>query len=249
MELDWSTFLLEVLNFLVLVWILQHFLYRPVLEAIQRRKQSIEKQLGDAAQQKETAENLSQQYTHRLEDWQKEKEDARQSLQTEINTERKRLLDNLHKELDSERQKQAMLDQRQQETLKKQLEKQAASQGAAFVTRLLERLASPELEATIIDMLVDDLQNLPEESLNDIRTAANKADSTLVVTSAYDIVESRRNSLQDTLTAIMGRTLSCEFNTDQRVVAGARVSIGAWNVQATLRDELSAFAEATNAFN
>ena len=31
MELDWTTFVLEIVNFLVLVWILQRYLYRPVL--------------------------------------------------------------------------------------------------------------------------------------------------------------------------------------------------------------------------
>jgi F-type H+-transporting ATPase subunit b len=98
-------------------------------------------------------------------------------------------------------------------------------------------------------MLVDDLKKLPEESLQDIRAAANKAENTLMITSAYDMDESRRTSLQDTLKAVMGRDLSCEFKTDSRILAGARVSVGAWTMQATLRDELSAFAEASNGFN
>ena len=49
MSFDWSTFLLEVLNFLVLVWLLQHFLYRPVLAVIERRRSESEK-ITDAAQ-------------------------------------------------------------------------------------------------------------------------------------------------------------------------------------------------------
>ena len=38
MALDWSTLALEAVNFLILVWLLQRFLYRPVLAAIDRRR-------------------------------------------------------------------------------------------------------------------------------------------------------------------------------------------------------------------
>ncbi|MFD2234535.1 hypothetical protein [Phaeospirillum tilakii] len=38
MSLDWSTLALQTVNFLVLVWLLQRFLYRPVLAAIDRRR-------------------------------------------------------------------------------------------------------------------------------------------------------------------------------------------------------------------
>ena len=48
MELSWSTFILEAINFLVLVWILKRFLYKPVLDVIERRKAGIEKIQADA---------------------------------------------------------------------------------------------------------------------------------------------------------------------------------------------------------
>ena len=41
--------MLEVVNFLVLVWMLKRFLYKPVLEAIAQRKAAIDKTLSDAA--------------------------------------------------------------------------------------------------------------------------------------------------------------------------------------------------------
>ena len=52
MELSWPTFFLEIINFLVLVWILKRFLYKPVLEAIAHRKAVIDKTLVDAKRQR-----------------------------------------------------------------------------------------------------------------------------------------------------------------------------------------------------
>ena len=42
MGLDLTTFVLEIVNFLVLLWLLSHFLYRPVQAAIARRQQQAE---------------------------------------------------------------------------------------------------------------------------------------------------------------------------------------------------------------
>ena len=34
MNIDWTSFSLEIINFLVLVWLLKHFLYKPVMDII-----------------------------------------------------------------------------------------------------------------------------------------------------------------------------------------------------------------------
>jgi len=48
MEFSWTTFFLEIINFLVLVWILQRFLYKPVMKVIAQRKAHIESRLEEA---------------------------------------------------------------------------------------------------------------------------------------------------------------------------------------------------------
>ena len=48
MQFDWTTFALEIVNFLVLVWILRRFLYRPVTDVIARRAAEVEHRLTGA---------------------------------------------------------------------------------------------------------------------------------------------------------------------------------------------------------
>lgn len=38
MELSWTTFSLELINFLILIWILKRFLYAPIQKTILERK-------------------------------------------------------------------------------------------------------------------------------------------------------------------------------------------------------------------
>ncbi len=59
MNLDWSTLALQTVNFLVLVWLLQRFLYRPVLAVIDRRRaetQSLHDRALEAEHKAEAAE-------------------------------------------------------------------------------------------------------------------------------------------------------------------------------------------------
>ena len=51
MLIDWFTVGAQVLNFIVLVWLLKHFLYKPVLNAIDAREKRVAAELTNAAQQ------------------------------------------------------------------------------------------------------------------------------------------------------------------------------------------------------
>ena len=48
MQIDWLTVAAQIANFLVLVWLLQRFLYRPITEAMARREERIEAGLSAA---------------------------------------------------------------------------------------------------------------------------------------------------------------------------------------------------------
>ena len=96
MELSWTTFILEIINFLVLVWILKRFFYKPVLDVIARRRAGIEKTMTDAQTLHTQAEKLQEQYEGRLADWDKERQQARESLARELETEHNRKMEELH---------------------------------------------------------------------------------------------------------------------------------------------------------
>ena len=66
MQIDATTFVLQLVNFVVLVWILHRFLYRPVLAAIDKRRAAIDKSMDDAKAVRGEAERLRTQFEGRL---------------------------------------------------------------------------------------------------------------------------------------------------------------------------------------
>jgi len=243
LELNWSTFLLEIINFLILVWILKHFFYQPVLDVIARRRRSIEKKLGDADLLHEDAVSLKSRYENRLADWEKERQSAYASLQEEIETERIRRMDALQTTLAEEREKARVIEQRKLEANRLSAEKTALTQGAQFSARLLSLAAGAEMQQRLLDMLLQELGSLTPEQLIALRAAAGKTADRIQVTSAYPLDNDMRQSLEHTLVSLLAVTTPFQYEQDKDLLAGLRVTMGAWVLGANLQDELKSFAE------
>ena len=91
MQLDLTSFFLELINFVVLVWILHRFLYKPVLAAIDRRRAAVEKSLAQAKTARDEAGTLKAQVEQRLASWQRERAEAQGKLAVERAAQRDRL--------------------------------------------------------------------------------------------------------------------------------------------------------------
>jgi F-type H+-transporting ATPase subunit b len=243
MELSWTTFILEIINFLVLVWILKRFLYKPVLEVIARRKAGIDKQLADAKALHAEAQQLQQKYEDRLAEWAKERQQASQALTEELQAERTRRLEELRSDLDREREKAAVAEERRQADVVHNLEQTALRQGARFATRLLEQAAGPDMHQRLVELLVNELSALPPERIAHLCNNLGQPPASVRVASALALDDASRDRLRQALRPLTPTDSSVQFDEDPELLAGLQVTIGSWVLAANLRDELEGFGE------
>lgn len=243
MELNWTTFILEILNFLVLVWLLKHLFYKPVKEMIAHRRQAVEGQLQEARAMEAQAEKLRAQYEGRLTDWERERQAARKQLAGEIEEERRRLLAELREELAAERKRNEVLEERKASEQLRHSEMRGLDLGARFAARLLQEFGSAELEMRLTEMLLTEVRQLPPERIQALaaESRGGKAE-TVQVLSAYPLDVERRQNLQHALDSLFSRSLAYDFHEDRELIAGLRITIGSWVIHANLRDELRSFA-------
>lgn len=243
MELNWSTFLLEIFNFLVLVWILKRFLYRPVTEALEKRREKIELSLSEAESHHAQAIALEQEYKNRLNDWALEKQQLREKLLEEIQTEKAQKLEQLQTELEREREKAAVIDSHHQADAIKQMQKNAHQQAARFASKLLKGVASEALEAGLFELLIKTFEELDESTKKILRKACNASSDSITLSSAYDLSAVKKQQLEQTIAALAERPMNVNYIQDSSLIAGFRITIGAWVLGINLQDELLGFAE------
>jgi F-type H+-transporting ATPase subunit b len=241
-EFDWTTFTLEIINFLILIWILKRFLYRPILDVIAKRREGIEKALADAKRIETEATGIKRQHEQHMAEWEEEKEAAQATLQEELASERERRMAALDTEIAEERQRMRVLDERRQHDFEQTAEEKAITQGAAFSARLLARVATPELEGRLYTLLLEDLRNLRAEDRRALAEVAASPHLQLKVQSAFKLDESKRAELARVLADATGKTLPVEYRENPELVAGFQVNVGPWILHANLRDELKFFS-------
>ena len=244
MELSWPTFFLEIFNFLVLVWILKRFLYKPVLEAIAHRKSVIDKTLADANAKEAGAQALVEQYQNRLADWENEKEKLAAGVAAEISAQRATMIAALENSLKQEREKARVLEERRLNQLKNRAEEEGIARGVQFTGRLLACAACAELEARLVNRTLEDLPRLPEEQIKALRSVCRQDGVRVKVTSAFPLSAAQRSAIGRRLKEVTEDSVAVEFTEDSRLLAGLRISVGPWILRANVEDELEFFAQA-----
>lgn len=242
MEFSWTTFALEIINFLALIWILERLLFRPVMRAINERRAAVEGTLAGARAVQAEAEQLKRTYEDRMRDWGEERERARQSLAAELQAEGARRSQELEASLEAERVRREAVERARETEARREAEAAARREGLAFASRLLARLAGPELEARVLAVALEDLSALPPERSEALRQAGIATAGRVEVASGHEISPAARARCANALASVLGRAPEILYREDAALLAGVRVSIGPWVLSANLRDELDFFA-------
>ena len=93
MKIDWFTVIAQVINFLILVWLLKRFLYKPILNAIDEREKKIAAQIKDAVDKKVLAEKEEADFKKRNDDFDAQKKTLTDKAIADANTQRDKLLE------------------------------------------------------------------------------------------------------------------------------------------------------------
>jgi len=241
-ELSWTTFILEIVNFLVLVWLLKHFFYAPVKRVIAERRAAVEKTLRDAESSKREAQELQTKYEGRLREWELEKVRQKEEFRKELGEERTKQLKLTESLVAEEREKAKVQQEKKDAERRINEEREAMKQALEFTSRVLKDVACPELEGKIVDLVTKQLSSPERESLP--LSAAQSWDhgAAVRVRSAYSLTEPQRDTLTAVLKGKLGTEAPIEFGVDRNLMAGLEITIGSYVMRANLRDELKYFS-------
>lgn len=243
MEFSWSTFLLEVINFLVLVWILKRFLFKPVMAVISQRQADIDEQLAQSQRLNDESAALKGEYENRLANWKEQCQLAREELNKEIDAERASRLELLAQSMEQEKEKAEVAESRQRMEAIREREQQALQQSARFAKTLLSKASGPELESRLLNILLDDLTSLSHDNAASLLLQWGVLPEVIEISSAYPIAQNKRQELEKALAAVSQLSIPVRYDEDPELIAGLLITIGAWCLRANIRDDLKGFTE------
>lgn len=242
MNLDATTFALEILNFAVLLWLLRRFLFKPVQTALAARAQAQQQQrdMLDARQQAldDRARALAAQEAAQA----GQREAAREALTQEIAMLRSQRLAALDEELRAEREKAQARLLREARARQEQADRQLQARAAGFVGHYLKRLASPALEAALVELFLADLAARAEAlapELSPLGRAPGAEPPT--VSSAFPLPEALRARIGAGLAMVLGEGVNPRWTEDPALLAGLSVHLPGHQLETSLRRGVDAF--------
>ncbi len=233
MSIDWITVAAQIINFLVLIWLLKRFLYRPILDGIDAREAEIAERMGEAAAVREQAEAREAEYKAQIAELSASRAEMLDAARHAAEAERDALLADTRTRLAREQVERDAHRAEEAARYTAELHHSGAEALLALTRKALRDLADETLEQRIILHAADRLEGMAD----DLRDAAGQAAEAVVLT-RDPLTEELQARLRDDLTGVL-RGITLRFETDPSLSPGLNLRLGGAQVGWTIDSYLN----------
>lgn len=236
MLIDWFTVIAQVVNFLILVWLLKRFLYGPILKAIERREKKIKTQIEDADQKMAEAEEAKEEFHLKNKEFESQREKLLEEAAEEAATVRRQLLENAREEADALRDRLEQSIRQEQQNLSREIIARTQKEIFAIARRTLADLASVSLEEHMVRVFLSHLDKQKE----DLAEALNPPTGEVLVRSAFELPQPLRVEVESAVSEIAAGTIHCRFEKAPEQISGIELTAAGYKVAWSIEDYLRA---------
>ena len=176
MLIDWFTVVAQAINFLVLVWLLKRFLYKPIVTAMDAREQKIASQLRDAERQKAEAESEAAKLRAAQEEFEQQKQILLGQAKNEAEALRQRLTDEVRQDIEDMRERWQEALKEEQGAFRAQVANGIRREVFSIARNVLADLAGVDVEAQIAAVFVRRLEKMEGDDPDKIAMIFANAD-------------------------------------------------------------------------
>jgi F-type H+-transporting ATPase subunit b len=239
MQIDWITVSAQIVNFLILVWLLKRFLYGPVVRAMDRREERIGQRLEEARDRETEAGQQAESYRERRRELDERRDELLEEARDEAAEEKKRLVDEARAEADEARQKWLGQLEREKDAFADDLRRDIAAVFRKVADKALTELADRALEEQMAARFASRLEGLDEDTV----AALASAEDGLRVTSAAPLEPSVRSRLTRALHEHVADDAEVTYDESDELLCGIVLHGGGLRVGWSLADSLEGFDE------
>jgi F-type H+-transporting ATPase subunit b len=238
MLIDWFTVGAQVLNFLVLVWLMKRFLYKPILNAIDTRERRIAKELSDADARSAETQSAREDLQRKRGEFDEQQSALLTQAVEEAKVEKERLLDEARKAADERSAVWRKSLATESRNLDQAIVRRVQDEVFAIAHKVLADLASSSLEYQMTNVLNRRLRELDGGSKQGLAESLKHAAEPVLVRSTFELPGEQQADIQRTLNEIFSAEVPIRFETAPGLVCGVEFSTNGrkvgWNIAAYL---------------
>jgi F-type H+-transporting ATPase subunit b len=234
MLIDWFTVGAQALNFIILVWLLKRFLYKPILNAVDAREKRIAAKLADADEKKTEAQRERDEFQRKSKEFDQQRAALLTKATDEAKVERQRLLDDARKAADALSAKRQEVLRSDAHNLNRGIRRRTQQEVFAIARKALTDLAATSLEERMCEVFTRRLRTIDGKAKESLGEALKTASEPALLRSAFDLPAAQRAAIQKALNETFSADVHVRFETAPDLVSGVELSTNglkiAWNI-------------------
>jgi F-type H+-transporting ATPase subunit b len=222
------------------VWLLQHFLYKPILNAIDAREKRIAAELADADTKRAEAQKERTDFEGKNRTFDEQRGALLLKATDEAKAERERLIDQAKKDAESLRVTQADALRGDQIRMASEITLLAEKEVFAIARKALTDLATVSLEERVGEVFTRRLRELDPKTKGLLGDALKKSPQPALVRSAFDLPADQKAAIQNAFNETFSAVVRIKFEDSQDVVCGIELTANgqkvAWSIASYLTE-------------
>jgi F-type H+-transporting ATPase subunit b len=245
MQLDWFTLIAQIVNFLILVFLLQHFLYTPIVRAMDQREQKIATRLEEAQKKRDEADEQFEKYRERLRSLEQERDERLQQIEEEVEEKRRNMLDQTHSEIERLKREWKKDLEREHKSFLQSIRATLGQEFGEVMRQLMIELADANFENQMIGVFYERLNDVDEDQKDQLQQSLDHANGNIIIRSAFEISDENKRTLAQTIhnNLFPDRKFDTHFETTDDLIAGVELEVGGRRLIWSVEDYLDTLQE------
>jgi len=239
MLIDWFTVGAQALNFVILVWLLKRFLYKPIIHAVDAREKRIAKERADADAIKSEAGKERDEFHKKNEEFDAQRAALLGKATDEAKAERQRLIGEARAAADALTAKRQEALQQDAGRLNLAITTRAEQEVFAIARKTLKDLVDAGLEEQLGEAFARRLGELKGEPKASLAAAIEAASEPALVRTASDMPKAQRRTIQDAFNATFATHTPLRFEVSPDLIGGVELMVGGQKLAWSIADYLS----------
>lgn len=245
MLIDWFTVLAQAVNFLVLVWLMKHFLYKPILNAIDAREKLIANELADASQKKNAGQKEIDEFSQKNKDFDHQRAELLTQATDEAKKERDRLLNEAKKDASALNLKQRDAWRSEAIRIKQKIKIKTQQEVFSIARKTLSDLAGMNLEERVIEVFVRKLHEVTGKDKDALLSSLRTSKDPFTLKTSFNLSDAQKIALENSIKELFtGQGVQFETNSD--LISGIELSTHEQKIAWNIDEYLSSFEKGVN---
>ncbi|MGB3975739.1 MAG: F0F1 ATP synthase subunit delta [bacterium] len=246
MPFDWFTVAAQIVNFLILVWLLKRFLYGPIINAIDEREHRIAEKIEQAEKQKDEAIRERETYEQKNLEFDRHRSAMFKEVEEEIRNERWKLLHEAKKVADDFFTTRRDTIKNEIDDLNKSMQERVQTEVFAIARKTLKDLASADLEEQISYAFIQKLAQMDDQLKTEVSDLLADRSGPVLIQSGFELKTEQKERIQQAIRDIHSTDVPVKFEYNPNVIAGIELIINSRKIGWSISEYLNDFQSGLN---